>query len=129
MLSGHGYSTVTEVTLPNGRRADILGVDAKGRLVIVEVKSGLADFIADSKWPEYAPFCDCFYFAVDPSFPHDRLPDGVGLIVADGFDGAILRAAPETPLAAARRRKMLIDIARHAATRLHRAEDPAKAAG
>ena len=64
-----GYAPLLEVCLPNGRRADVMALGPKGDIVICEVKSGLDDYRVDRKWPEYAPFCDAFYFAVAPEFP------------------------------------------------------------
>ena len=117
LLVGLGCAPLAEVPLPNGRRADLMALDAKGGLVIVEVKSGIEDLRADLKWPEYLPFCDRFYFAVAPEFPREVLPQGPGLIVADGFGGAILTEAPETPLAPARRKALTLQFARLAAWR------------
>src|SRR5262249_60961920 len=87
MLAELGLASLTEVTLANGRRADVMAVGPKGEIVIVEVKSCLQDFATDQKWPEYAPYCDRFYFAVDCDFPKDRIPDHAGLMVCDGFGG------------------------------------------
>jgi len=123
-LSQLGYASVAEVTLKGGRRADIIAMDDKGTLLIVEVKSGLADFAADGKWPDYTGFCDRFYFAVAADFPVDLIPDHCGLIVADGYEATIEREPPPLPLAGARRKAMLIRLARLAAAKLHRQEDP-----
>jgi hypothetical protein len=106
-----------EVGLPNGRRADIMALSAKGRIAICEVKSGLDDFRTDLKWPEYLPFCDEFFFAVAPEFPQAILPEGPGLIVADGFGGAVIVEAPHSPLAPARRKALTLAFARLAAVR------------
>ena len=112
-----GYAPLLEVCLPNGRRADIMALGPRGQIAIVEVKSGLDDFRTDLKWPEYLPYCDAFFFAVAPEFPLEILPGEPGLVVADGFDGAVLREAPATPLAGARRKALTIAFARLAATR------------
>jgi hypothetical protein len=117
VLIAHGYTPLLEVSLPNGRRADLLGVDRKGAIVIVEVKSSREDFVVDQKWGEYQPFCDRFYFAVAPEFPRDILPETPGLIIADAFDGAVVREAPHEPLAGARRKALLVAIARLGALR------------
>lgn len=117
LLIDLGYAPLLEVGLPNGRRADLMALSPKGRLVICEVKSGLEDFRTDRKWGEYLPFCDAFYFAVAPEFPRSILPEGPGLIVADGFGGAVLQDAPETPLAPARRKALTLAFARLAALR------------
>ncbi|HET8726712.1 MAG TPA: MmcB family DNA repair protein [Alphaproteobacteria bacterium] len=123
-LAARGQASVTEFILKTGRRADVLSVDAKGVITIVEVKSSIADFRADRKWEEYGGFCDRFYFAVADDFPQELIPDDCGLIVADAYDATILREPPETTLAPARRKTLLLRFARIAAERLHRLEDP-----
>ncbi len=112
-----GYAPLLEVGLPNGRRADIMALGPRGQIAIAEVKSSLEDFRVDLKWPEYLPYCDAFYFAVAPEFPREILPEGPGLIIADGFGGAIVGDAPASPLAPARRRALLLAFARLAAFR------------
>ena len=112
-----GLAPLAEVTLPNGRRADLMAVGPKGQIVIVEVKSSLEDYRVDQKWGEYAPFCDAFYFAVAPHFPREALPIGPGLIVADSFGGAVLIEAPLLPLMPARRKALTLGFARLAAMR------------
>ena len=117
LLMAMGHAPLLEVGLPNGRRADLMAITPRGRLVICEVKSSLEDYRTDRKWGEYLPFCDAFYFAVAPEFPRHILPEGPGLIVADGFDGAVLIEAPETPLAPTRRKALTLSFARLAALR------------
>ncbi|MGC1301703.1 MAG: DNA repair putative endonuclease MmcB [Caulobacteraceae bacterium] len=112
-----GYAPVPEAPLPNGRRADLMALGPKGEIVIVEVKSSIEDFRTDQKWTEYAPYCDAFYFAVAPEFPREVLPEGLGLIVADGFGGAVLAESPLIPLAAARRKALTLALGRLAALR------------
>ncbi|MDG2521394.1 DNA repair putative endonuclease MmcB [Caulobacter segnis] len=117
LLIGLGYAPLAEVRLPNGRRADLMALGRKGEIVIVEVKSGIEDFRTDRKWGEYAPYCDAFYFAVSPNFPEGVLPEEPGLIVADAFDGAVVREAVAAPLAGARRKALTIAFGRLAALR------------
>ena len=117
LLVGLGFAPLAEVGLPNGRRADLMALGPKGEIAIVEVKSSLEDFRVDRKWGEYAPFCEQFYFAVSPSFPRQILPEDAGLIVADGFGGAILTDSPTAPLAPARRKALILAFARLAAMR------------
>ncbi len=117
LLQALGYAPLLEVSLPNGRRADIMALGPKGEIAIVEVKSSLEDFRTDGKWPEYQPFCDAFSFAVGPDFPRHILPDEPGLICADAYGGAVLRPAPVVPLAPARRKALTLSFARLAAFR------------
>jgi hypothetical protein len=112
-----GYAPLAEVTLPNGRRADLMALGPRGEIAIAEVKSSLEDYRVDRKWGEYAPFCDAFYFAVAPHFPREILPEGPGLIVADAFGGAVLVEASVISLAPARRKALTLGFARLAAIR------------
>ena len=124
-LAERGYASLTEVSLANGRRADVMGLGRAGELVIVEVKSSLQDFRSDGKWPEYREYCDRFYFAVGEDFPRDAIPEDCGLIVADGFGGAVVREAPLNALAAARRKAVTLRFALVGSERLRRLLDPA----
>lgn len=117
LMAALNYAPLLEVPLPNGRRADLMALGPKGEIVIVEVKSGVEDFRTDRKWAEYQPFCDAFYFAVAPEFPQAVLPNGPGLIVADGFGAAVVLDAPLSPLAPARRKALTLAFARQAALR------------
>jgi len=119
-----------EVPLPNGRRADMMAVDARGILTIVEIKVSKADLLGDRKWPEYLDYCDRFFWAVPSGFSLDLfdgealLPDLSGLIVADRYDAAVMREAPTRTLAAARRKAESLRFARRAARRLIGDLDP-----
>lgn len=113
-----------EFTLPTGRRLDVAAISDSGLIAAVEIKVSLADLRADEKWPEYLEYCDLYYFAVPESFPLEALPAAHGLIVGDRFGAAVIREAPHSPVAAARRKSMLIRFARTAAERFARASDP-----
>lgn len=119
-----GHSVLLELPLPDGRRADIFAIDRSGALVIVEVKSSIEDWRVDAKWPDYLDWCDQLYVAVPVDFPQSLIPEEIGLIVADAYGGEVLRHPPRRPVAAARRKALLIDCARLASERLSRLEDP-----
>lgn len=121
LLLDLGITAIAEFTLPCGRRADLAGLGPKGEMVIVEVKSGVQDFRTDEKWPDYFAWCDRFYFAVSDRFPADMLPEQTGLIIADGFGGAVVRESPIAKLAPARRKALTLKFARNAAERALRA--------
>lgn len=126
-LAQRGFRALAEVPLADGRRADLLALGHDGTLVIVEIKSSVADFRADRKWPDYLQWCDRLYFAVPEGFPLELIPGECGLIQADAFGAAILREAAERRLAAARRRALHLRFARLAASRLQRLLDPGAA--
>ena len=119
-----GWAPLHEVVLANGRRADILALRPDGGFVCIEVKSGAADFLADGKWPAYRDFADTLFFAVDGDFPHNLLPDEVGLIVTAGVEAALLRDGANHPIPPARRRALTLRFATLAAHRLAVATDP-----
>jgi hypothetical protein len=123
-LSARGFSSLTELPLTDGRRADIAAVNRNGEVLIVEVKSSPADFRADRKWRDYAACCDRLYFAISGSTPTALMPVEAGLIIADPYGAQIVREAELRRMAPASRRALLLRFARAAADRLHRLADP-----
>jgi len=120
---------ICEMPLPNGRRADMMAIDAQGSLTIVEIKVAKADLVGDGKWTDYLEYCDRFFWAVPPHLAHlleeqRFLPGHAGLIVADRYDAAVVRHAVHRPLAPARRKAELLRFARRAARRLAAQIDP-----
>ncbi|KPH57499.1 MmcB family DNA repair protein [Novosphingobium aerophilum] len=121
---------LSEMPLRCGRRADLMGIDAKGHVIIVEIKVSRADLLGDGKWTDYLDYCDRFYWGLPPSI--DRapleteafLPEQCGVIVADGYDAEILRPAPLRQLAAARRKVETERLARASLRRLVTLGDP-----
>ena len=124
LSTAHDFACVEEMTLPTGLRVDVMALGPKGEIWVVECKSSRADFAADGKWQGYLDWADRFFWAVGPDFPADILPDGTGLILADAFGAEILRQGPETRLAAARRRAVVVRFARQAARRVQGYRDP-----
>lgn len=118
LLGDHGLASILEMPLANGRRADVMALTPQGEIWIVETKSCLADYACDAKWRDYIEYCDRYFFAVTEEFPRDLIPEEAGLIVADGFGGAILRESPLRALAGARRKAVTLLFARLAAQRL-----------
>jgi len=123
MLTEIGFGPITEFRLPNRRRADVMGLGGGSEFVIIEVKSSVADFRSDTKWPDYQPYCDRFYFAVPENFPIPILPDDCGIIIAS-YGAAIHREAPERPITTIRRRRQLLRFALTASERLNHLSDP-----
>jgi len=120
---------ICEMPLPNGRRADLMAIDPRGGLIIVEIKVAKADLIGDSKWTDYLEYCDRFFWAVPPHLAHileeqRYLPGDAGLIVADRYDAAVVRPAALRQMAPARRKAELLRFARRAARRLAAQIDP-----
>ena len=124
MLLAQGAAPLTEFAPASGMRLDVIALDASGAVIVVECKSCLADFRSDAKWRGYLDWCDDFYFAVDAAFPLDALPPEEGVVIADGYGGAVLRSPAPRRLSPARRKALSLRVARTAAERLRRALDP-----
>jgi hypothetical protein len=123
------WFAMCEVPLPNGRRADLMSIDSKGQLAIVEIKVNKADLVGDAKWRDYLDYCDRFFWAVPEHLcaileREHFLPREAGLLVADRYDAVILREAMDRPLAPARRKAETLRFARRAARRLSAQIDP-----
>jgi hypothetical protein len=124
LLHAHGFCVVSELALPSGRRADLVALDTSGEIWIVEIKSSVADFRADQKWPDYRAHCDRLFFATSVEVPREIFPTDTGLIVADGFGAEFHCQAPEHRLPAPTRKSMMLLFARAAALRLQSLADP-----
>ena len=124
LLHAHGFSVVSELGLPSGRRADLVALDTGGEIWIVEIKSSIADFRADQKWQDYRLHCDRLFFATSLEVPCEIFPPDTGLIVADAFGAEFRCEAPEHRLPAATRKSMMLLFARAAALQLQSLIDP-----
>ena len=124
LLRSLGFSTVSEVSLPSGRRADLLALNERGEIWVVEIKSSLADLRADQKWEDYRQHCDRLFFAFTSELPCEIFPEDVGLIIADAYAAHMHCDAPEHRLAPATRKAMMLRFAQTAAQRLSRLADP-----
>lgn len=123
MFLRHDILVLPEVSLRNRRRADLMGIDAKGQIVIVEIKVARGDLLGDAKWTEYLDYCDRFYWALPVGFDAspvdgaDFLPERTGLIIADAYDAEMVRPAATNALAPARRKTETMRLARRAMRR------------
>jgi hypothetical protein len=123
-LRALGYSTIVEMTLRSGRRADIIAIGADNSVLIVEIKSSVADFRADTKWQDYRLYCDRLFFAVTAEMPREIMPVDAGLLISDAYGAEMVREAPSHPLTSGRRRQVTLQFAQAAAGRLHSLADP-----
>ena len=124
LLRSLGFASISELPLASGRRADIVAINERGEIWIVEIKSSVEDLRADQKWPEYKAHCDRLFFAFTQDLPCDIFPGETGLIVADAYGAHMHRAAPEHRLPAPTRKQMTVRFAMAAAQRINRLIDP-----
>ena len=124
LLRSLGFSCVSELPLPSGRRADLVALNERGEIWIVEIKSSVEDLRADQKWQDYRMHCDRLFFAFPQDLPSEIFPDDTGLIIADAYGAHLHCEAPEHKLPAATRKSMTVRFAMAAAQRINRLVDP-----
>src|ERR1043166_4767818 len=124
LLRSLGFACVSELALPSGRRADLVALNERGEIWIVEIKSSVEDLRADQKWHEYRAHCDRLFFAFTQDLPCEIFPEGTGLIIADAYGAHMQCEAPEHKIAAATRKQMTVRFGMAAALRINRLVDP-----
>lgn len=117
-----GASVLEEFTLKTGRRVDVICLDQKQHITILEIKSSKEDFLTDTKWPEYLEWAHQIYFAVWEDFDVSILPQEAqcGILISDGFECHIARQAASQTLAAPRKNTLIQRLAHHAKDRASR---------
>lgn len=123
-LGSLGFSCISELPLPSGRRADLVALNGRGDLWIVEIKSSVEDLRADHKWQDYRAHCDRLFFAFPQDLPCEIFPAETGLIVADAYGAHLHCEAPEHRLPAPTRKLMTVRFGMAAAQRINRLIDP-----
>src|SRR5436305_12979321 len=85
LLRSAGFSCISELPLPSGRRADLVALSRRGEIWIVEIKSAVEDLRADQKWQDYRMHCDRLFFAFTQELPCEIFPADTGLILAEAY--------------------------------------------
>jgi hypothetical protein len=124
LLRALGFACVSELALPSGRRADLVALNERGEIWIVEIKSSVEDLRADHKWEDYRAHCDRLFFAFTQEMPCELFPKDTGLIVADAYGAHMVCDAPEHRLPAPTRKLMMVRFALTSAQRMSRLADP-----
>src|ERR1700760_1559523 len=119
LLRAFGFATISELALPSGRRADLVALNERGEIWIVEIKSSVEDLRADQKWTDYRLHCDRLFFAFTQDLPCEIFPEDTGLIVADAYGAHLHCDAPLHKLPAPTRKLMMVRFALAAAQRMN----------
>lgn len=65
-------------------RADVLAINTKSEVIIIEIKSSKKDYTSDNKFLNYRYYCDKLYLAVTDDWLTqamiDDIPKGIGII-------------------------------------------------
>jgi hypothetical protein len=115
---GQGDGVLREFKLKNRRRVDLVTINNKGWIIIIEIKSSSDDFLSDKKWGEYIEWADQFYFGVAHNFPISILPKEHGIITTDGFDVYQTQPSPIHKLNGSRRNNLICKMAKASMRRI-----------
>ena len=115
---GQGDGVLREFKLKNRRRVDLVTINDKGWIIIIEIKSSPEDFLSDKKWGEYIDWADQFYFGVAHNFPISILPKEHGIITTDGFDVYQAQPSPVQNLNGSRRNNLIRKMAKASMRRI-----------
>ena len=115
---GQGDGVLREFKLKNRRRVDLVTINDKGWITIIEIKSSPEDFLSDKKWSEYIDWADQFYFGVAHNFPISILPKEHGIITTDGFDVYQAQPSPIHKLNGSRRNNLICKMAKASMRRI-----------
>ena len=115
---GQGDGVLREFKLSNRRRVDLVTVNDKGWIMIIEIKSSAEDFRSDKKWGVYVDWADQFYFGVAYNFPIDILPKEHGILTTDGFDVYQVQPSPVHKLNGSRRNTLVRRLAKASMRRI-----------
>ncbi len=124
LLRSLGFSCVSELSLPSGRRADLVALNERSEIWIIEIKSSVEDLRADHKLEDYRAHCDRLFFAFTQDLSCEIFPKDTGLIVADAYGAHMVCDAPVHRLPAPTRKLMTVRFALLAAQRMSRLLDP-----
>ncbi len=124
LLRSLGFSCISELPLPSGRRADLVALNERSEIWIIEIKSSVEDLRADHTWEDYRAHCDRLFFAFTQDVPCEIFPKDTGLIVADAYGAHMFCDAPVHRLSAPTRKLMTVRFAMAAAQRMNRLLDP-----
>ena len=99
----YGFAIHKEIGLSRGGtlRADLLCLNFKKKLVVMEVKSCLSDYNTDAKWPKMLSLCDQLMFVLPQKLWDSgkiKIGRGAGVLVLDEKTGhlrSVQRAATQ----------------------------------
>lgn len=104
-------------------RADVMAVNRKAEVVLIEVKSCNADLKSDNKLHKYMGYCNKAYLIVTAEhwasheeYIRSRLPDGMGVIVSAALGLDFKVKAQYRPMPSAVKKDIIIRMAWRSAT-------------
>ena len=123
-LSLKGYKVLSEFALPNKKRVDIIGINLKKEIIIVEVKSNKNGIKLDKKWKNYLNYCNYFYFACNDKLKDFNFSKNIGVIEKNSNDIKITKKSKYKKIPQKRKNTLILKIALSATSKFHRLIDP-----
>ena len=122
-LSAKGYRVLSEFALPNKKRVDIIGINLKKEIVIVEVKSNKNGIKLDKKWKNYLNYCNYFFFASSEKI-NFNFSENIGVIQNNSNKIKITKEPKYKKLPENKKNKLIFTISLSAISKFHRLIDP-----
>ena len=122
-LSAKGYRVLSDFALPNKKRVDIIGINLKKEIVIVEVKSNKNGIKLDKKWKSYLNYCNYFYFACSEKL-NLNFSENIGIIRNNCNKIEITKEPKYKKLPENKKNKLIFKISLSAISKFHRLIDP-----
>ena len=123
-LSLKGYKVLSEFALPNKKRVDIIAINLKKKIIIVEVKSNKKNLKYDKKWKNYLNYCNYFYFACNDKLKDSEFSENIGIIQNNSNNIKIIRKSKYQKISENKKKQLIFKIALSAASKFHRLIDP-----
>ena len=123
-LSLKGYKVLSEFALPNKKRVDIIAINLKKEILIVEVKSNKKNLKYDKKWKNYLNYCNYFYFACNDKIKDLDFSKNIGVIQNNSKSIKIIRKSKYKKLSENKKKQLIFKIALSATSKFHRLIDP-----
>ena len=123
-FSKKGYQVLSEFSLPNKRRVDIIAINLKKEIIIIEIKSKKKDLNYDKKWKSYLNYCNYFYFACNEKITNVNFSQNIGIIQKKFNKIKIIKESKYKKLSQIKKNKLILNFALSAASKFHRLIDP-----
>ena len=123
-LANKGYQIISEFALPNKKRVDLIAINLKREILIVEVKSNIKNLKIDKKWKKYLKYCNFFYFALNNYQKVINIKKNIGIIKTNNLKTEIIQKPKYNKISIKRKSAIILKFALSAASKFHRLIDP-----
>jgi len=123
-LSNKGYQVISEFALPNKKRVDLIALNLKKDILIVEVKSNIKNLKNDKKWQKYLKYCNFFFFSFDNCQEVKNIKKNIGVIMANNKKTEIIKKPKYNKINLKKKNIIILKFALSAASKFHRLIDP-----